>query len=155
MLYSLVLVTVSAHFTSCLGNYVNEKNYFLLEYSYVKSVQHRWRLPKFILRCTCSSEAFTVLSEYFHKVMSITTCSHLHQAYTFPCRQGTFPSPSSTSCCGRCRVPHPRGDVFQRKDQNNHLKTKECTQRIELTERVCSGFFPFPFTCVHMCVYIL
>lgn len=153
MLYSLVLVTVSAHFTSCLGNYINEKNYFLLEYSYVKSVQHRWN--RFILRCTCSSEAFTVLSEYFHKVTSITTCSRLHQACTFPCRQGTFPSPSSTSCCGRCRVPHPRGDVFQRKDQNNHLKTKECTQRIELTERVCLGFFPFPFTCVHVCVYIL
>lgn len=159
MLYSLVLVTVSAHFTSCLGNYVNEKscfNDFLTEYSYVKSVQHRWKLPKFFLQCNCSSEAFTVLSEYFHKVTSITTCSHLHQGCTFPCRKRIFPSPSSTSCCGRCRVPCPREDMFQRKDQNTHLKTKECTQRIELTKRVCLGFFPFPFTWVHACVvYIL
>lgn len=128
---------------------------FFLDYSYVKSVQNRWKLPKFILRCNCSSEAFAVLSEYFHKVPSVTACCHLHQGCTFPWRWGIFPSPSSPSCSGRCRLPRPREDTFQRKDQKNHLKTKECTQRTELlTERVCLGFFPFPFTCVHVCVYI-
>lgn len=85
------------------------------------------------------------------KLHQFSFASGLHLAVD----QGIFPSPSSTSCCGRCRIPQPREDAFQRKDQNNHLKTKECTQRIELTERVCLGFFPFPFTCVHVCVYIL
>lgn len=37
-----------------------------------------------ILRRGCSSEAFlrSVLSEYFHKVKTIPTCSHLHQECT-------------------------------------------------------------------------
>lgn len=64
--------------------------------------------------------------------------------------------PPAQSWCGRVTLPPALEEVFQRGDQNNNLKnkTKECTQIIELSKGVCLGFFPFPFTCVHMCVYI-
>lgn len=144
MLYSLVLVTVSAHFTSCLGNNVNENspfNDFLMEYSYIKSVQHRWTPPKSILQCSCSSEAVTVLSEHFHQVTSI-------QPALICIRNPPQPSPGAAAgSLQPGRVP--------KKGPKSSFENKRMHSENELTERVCWGFFPFPFPCVHVCVYIL
>lgn len=109
----------------------------------------------FILRCDCSSEAFAVLSDYFHNIKTITTVIICIGTTPFHFGKESYTVPTAQSCRRQFRVPRALEDVFQRKDQNNNLKTKECTQIIELSKRVCLGFFPFPFTRVHMCVYAL
>lgn len=156
MLYSLVLLTVSAHFPSCLGNYVNEKSHFndfLTEYSYVKSVQHRWKLPKFILQCNdCSSEAFTVLSKYFHEVAAITICSHLYQAPSHVGRESSQAPPAQDGVGTAGSLVH--GRTCSKERTKIIISKHNALRELSLQRGVCLGFF-FPFTCVHVCVYIL
>lgn len=149
-------MTVSARFTFCLGNYVNEKSCFddfLTEQSYVKSVQHWWRLPKFILRCNCSSEAFTVLSKCFHKVTSITTCSPLYHACPFPCRKGILPSPPAQAAVGSAgSLIH--GRTCSKERTKRIIWKQNALRELSLQRGFVWVSFLFPFTCVHVCVYI-
>lgn len=152
MLYSLVLVTVSAHFTSCLGNNVNENfhfNDFLTEYSYINSVQHRWKLPKSVLQCSCSSEAVTVLSEYFHKVTSITTCSHLHQGCPSHLGGESSPAPPQELLQG---PSHPRASSKER-TKIILWKQKNALRESSLHREFVGVSFLF-LLLVCMCVYI-
>lgn len=159
MLYSLELVTVSAHFTSCLGSYVNEKscfNYFLTEYPCVKSVQHRWKLPKFILWCNWSSEAFTVLSEYFHKVTSVTKPVLICiRAAPSPAGRESPQAPPAQAAVGGAASP-VHGGRIPKKGPKYSLENKRMHSENWASREGLFGFLSFSFyLSARVCIYFV